>query len=156
MRQSNDNKPVPSVIAEVQVTYVPSVRPEKLPVTTDSDESARLAMLGWPDVDHVESIKLMLLNNSNGVMGIKTVFVGGINGSVADIKVILSIALCGHAVSIILLHNHPSGKLRPSSADIEMTMKLKQACKCMDLAFLDHIIVNGSNDHYSFANEGLM
>ena len=156
MKQSNDNKPVPSVIAEVQVTYVPSVRPEKLPVTTNSDETARLAMLGWPDVDHVESLKLMLLNNSNGVMGIRTIHVGGLNTTTADIKVILSVALAGAAVSIILLHNHPSGKLHPSQQDINLTMKIKEACKYLDIAFLDHVIVNGSNDHYSFADEGLI
>ena len=80
---------------------------------------------------------------------------GGITGTVADPRIILKKALEQNAVSIILCHNHPSGNLRPSRADEELTVKIKGAAHFLDIRVLDHIIVS-DDGYYSFADEGLL
>ncbi|MEO5593784.1 MAG: JAB domain-containing protein, partial [Chitinophagaceae bacterium] len=80
---------------------------------------------------------------------------GGITGTVADPRIILKKALQEDAVSIVLCHNHPSGSLRPSRADEELTHKIKEAAKYFDIKVLDHIIVSNEG-FYSFADEGML
>ena len=80
---------------------------------------------------------------------------GGITGTVADPRIILKQALDEGATSLVLSHNHPSGNLSPSSADQELTQKIKQAASYFDIKILDHIIVSDEG-HYSFADEGLL
>ena len=80
---------------------------------------------------------------------------GGITGTVVDPRKVFKIALDNNATSIILGHNHPSGQLTPSDADIQLTKKMKQAGDTLDLPVLDHIIV-GDGNYYSFADEGIM
>jgi DNA repair protein RadC len=80
---------------------------------------------------------------------------GGLTGTVADIRLILGIALKACACNIIISHNHPSGNLKPSMADKEITTRLKEAGKLMDISLLDHIIISPSEGQYfSFADEG--
>ncbi len=80
---------------------------------------------------------------------------GGITGTVIDVRIILKRALDNGAVSMILCHNHPSGTMRASDADLKITKKIKQAAQVMDISLLDHIIV-GQNRFYSFADEGIL
>ncbi len=80
---------------------------------------------------------------------------GGISGTVADPKVIFAAALKSTASGIILSHNHPSGSLRPSQADINLTRKLKSAGELLDIAVLDHMILT-SESYFSFADEGVI
>jgi DNA repair protein RadC len=80
---------------------------------------------------------------------------GGITGTVADPRIILKKALEEEAVSLILCHNHPSGSLKPSRADEELTLKIKEASKFFDIKVLDHVIVS-SEGYFSFADEGLI
>jgi DNA repair protein RadC len=84
------------------------------------------------------------------------VFTGGLTGTVADIRLILGIALKACACNIIISHNHPSGNLKPSGADQELTNKLKEAGKLIDITLLDHIILSPEGSFYSFADEGLI
>jgi DNA repair protein RadC len=76
-------------------------------------------------------------------------------GTIADPKVIFSAALKACASSIILSHNHPSGNLKPSNADIQLTKKIVNAGNLLDIAVLDHVIVSAEG-YYSFADEGLL
>lgn len=76
---------------------------------------------------------------------------GGITGSVVDIRIILGVALKCGASSIIMIHNHPSGKLVPSDADKTITKKLKQSCELSDIALIDHLIISKSG-YYSFSD----
>jgi len=76
-------------------------------------------------------------------------------GTVADPTLILAAALKGGAVNIILCHNHPSGNLKPSVADEQLTAKIKKAAQYFDIKVLDHIIIT-SESYYSFADEGLL
>jgi len=89
------------------------------------------------------------------VLGIVEVSTGGIAGTVADPKLIFAAALKGAATEIILSHNHPSGNLAPSQADIDVTRKIKEGGKLLKIAVLDHIIIT-SERYFSFADEGLL
>ena len=99
----------------------------------------------------------MYLNRANKVIGIYPLSVGGITGTVADIRLILSVALKAAATSIILIHNHPSGNLTPSRADEQLTQKINEAAKYMDMKVIDHLILSpDENAYYSFADEGII
>ena len=80
---------------------------------------------------------------------------GGITGTVADPRLILAAAIKSLSVGLVLCHNHPSGNLRPSRADEELTLKIKEAAKYHDIKVLDHIILS-SEGYFSFADEGLL
>jgi DNA repair protein RadC len=108
-----------------------------------------------PRIDHVEEFMVLCLNRANRVLGWAKISQGGLSGTVADPKVIFQVALKSNACSLILAHNHPSGNLQPSEADIHLTRKLKDAGVLLDLPVLDHLIVS-SEGFYSFANEGLL
>ena len=82
-------------------------------------------------------------------------FRGGVAGTVADPKVIFAAALKSGASSILLAHNHPSGNLNPSQADIDLTRKIKTGWQILDIGVYDHIILTGEG-FYSFADEGMM
>ena len=97
----------------------------------------------------------MLLNRGNRVLGILDVSTGGFAGTIADPKVIFSTALKCCASSLVLAHNHPSGNLKPSQADINLTRKLKDGGALLDISVLDHLIVT-SDSYLSFADEGLL
>jgi DNA repair protein RadC len=102
-----------------------------------------------------EEVKILLLNRNNKVLGIYSLAKGGLTSCVVDVRIILSIALKTLATGIILVHNHPSGNLKPSQADLDITKKLKQSCDLLDISFLDHLIITKDN-YFSFADEGLI
>jgi DNA repair protein RadC len=105
----------------------------------------------------VEEFHVAYLNRANVVMAIEKTSQGGITGTVADPRTILRRALSHNAVSMILCHNHPSGSLKPSRADEELTIKIREAARYFDIRLLDHIIVGGQGTgYYSFADEGLI
>nr|WP_319401053.1 DNA repair protein RadC [uncultured Carboxylicivirga sp.] len=106
------------------------------------------------DLPH-EEFWVLLLNRSNKVLTRNKISQGGIAGTVIDVRLILKSAIDHLASSIILCHNHPSGNLQPSDMDKQITQKMKEAGKIMDIPVLDHIIVTESG-YYSFADEGEM
>ena len=106
--------------------------------------------------DHKHEVfAVMFLNRANRINHFEIISKGGITGTVADPRIILKKALQEDAVSIVLCHNHPSGSLRPSRADEEMTRKFVVAAQYLDIRVIDHIIV-GEEGFYSFADEGKM
>ena len=102
-----------------------------------------------------EVFAVMFLNQANKINHFEIVSRGGITGTVADPRVILKKALEEDATSIVLCHNHPSGSLRPSLADEELTNKIKQAASYFNIKVIDHIIVSDEG-FYSFADEGIL
>jgi DNA repair protein RadC len=102
-----------------------------------------------------EVFAVIFLNRANKVKHFEVVSQGGITGTVADPRIILKKAIEEEAVSIILCHNHPSGSLKPSRADEELTQKIKEAANLLDIRVIDHIIVSEAG-YYSFADEGLI
>jgi DNA repair protein RadC len=123
-------------------------------VLTSSSEIARFLQNRLRDLRH-EVFAVVFLNRANKVNHFEIVSEGGITGTVADPRIILKKALEEDAVSIILCHNHPSGSLKPSRPDEELTAKIKAAAKYFDIAVLDHVIVSDAG-YYSFADEGLL
>jgi len=102
-----------------------------------------------------EVFAVVFLNKANKVNHFEIISRGGITGTVADPRVILKKALEEGATSIVLTHNHPSGNLKPSRADEEITQKIKLAAGYFDIRVLDHIIVSDEG-YYSFADEGVL
>ena len=106
------------------------------------------------DLPH-EEFWVLLLNRSNCIIDKYKISQGGIAGTVIDVRLILKSAINKLASSIILCHNHPSGNLSPSEADIQITKKLNEASQLVDIKVLDHIIIGG-NSYYSFLDEGML
>ncbi len=104
---------------------------------------------------HVEEFWVMFLNRANKVLGKQKISSGGLTGTVVDTRVVFKDALEQLATCIILCHNHPSGQIKPSQADIDLTKKLVQSGKIMDIQVVDHLII-GDSGYYSFADEGLL
>ncbi len=102
-----------------------------------------------------EVFAVLFLNRANKINHFEIISEGGITGTVADPRVILRKALEEDAVNIILCHNHPSGSLKPSRADEQLTTKIKEAARLLDIAVIDHIIVSETG-YYSFADEGIL
>lgn len=102
-----------------------------------------------------EQFWIILMNRANDVIKVHNISQGGVSGTVADPKMIFKEALDKLACSLILVHNHPSGNLKPSEADIRLTKKLKEAGQTLDLPVLDHIIF-ADQGYMSFADEGLL
>ena len=106
------------------------------------------------DLTH-EEFWVLMLNRANKVLKKQNISQGGISGTVADPKLIFNHALNQLASSIILVHNHPSGNIKPSEADKRLTKQLNEAGKLLDIAVLDHIIFT-DNRYFSFADENLL
>ncbi|UBZ07616.1 DNA repair protein RadC [Salegentibacter mishustinae] len=102
-----------------------------------------------------EEFWIIYLNNSNKVIEQLQLSKGGITGTLVDVRITLRKALEVGATSIILAHNHPSGTLRPSEADKQLTQKLKTAAQSLDIKVLDHLIVT-EKSYFSFADEGVL
>jgi DNA repair protein RadC len=98
---------------------------------------------------------VLFLNRANKINHFQIISEGGMTGTVADPRIILKKALEENAVSIILCHNHPSGSLKPSRADEELTHKIKEAARFFDIKVLDHLIVS-EDGYFSFADEGIL
>jgi DNA repair protein RadC len=146
-------------IAEVKLSYVPGNYDKKQRPTVTSSRQVYEAFYNFWDLSQIayrESFKVMLLNRANRVIGIMNVGEGGQAGTVADPKLIFQSALLSHAASIILCHNHPSGNLRPSEADIKLTRKIKEGAAYLEIALLDHLIITPEEEYFSFADEGII
>lgn len=108
----------------------------------------------FADLDH-EQFYAMYLNRANEIIGIKQISKGGRSGTVADGKVIFEKALEMKSSAIIIAHNHPSGQLKPSRADISLTHALVKFGNMIDMQILDHLIITDDN-YFSFADKGIL
>lgn len=151
------NQPAWTKVAEVELIYKSKVKASERPMITSSKDCYEVLLSLWNDtkIDMQEEFKVILLNRAGRVTGVYEVSAGGITGTVADPRLILAAAIKSLSVSIVLCHNHPSGNLKPSRADEELTQKIKEAAKYHDIKVLDHIIIS-SEGYYSFADEGLL
>ena len=127
--------------------------PEKL-LVTQSQDIANYLQTRFKDLSY-EVFAVLFLNRANRLTHFEIISKGGITGTVADPRIILKKALEENAVNIILCHNHPSGSLKPSKADEELTHKIKEAARFLDIRVIDHIIVSELG-YFSFADEGLI
>lgn len=106
------------------------------------------------DLKH-EEFWILLMNQANHIVGKTLISKGGVSGTVVDSKMVFKPALDALASGIILVHNHPSGNLKPSHQDIELTRKLAQAGRLLDITVHDHVIITNGN-FYSFSDMGMI
>jgi len=143
-------------VAEISVSYKPSKAHK--PLIKSSDDAYYHLLKFFPEdtISLYESFVVGYLNQANRLIGIYELSKGGITGTVADPRLVLSVALKTAATGIILAHNHPSGNLKASVADEEITKKIKKACEYLDIKVLDHLIIVPEGKYFSFTEEGLL
>jgi len=121
----------------------------------NSRDSAAYFRQLWEGMDIYESFFVIYLNQAQNTIGWYKCSQGGIDGTIADIRLIFAKALQCLATGMILCHNHPSGNLKPSHADIQLTNKIKQAGDILQIRVIDHIILT-EDDYFSFGDDGMM
>ncbi len=107
------------------------------------------------DILIYESAYLILLNNANETLGFVKLSQGGITGTVIDVRLVLKYTIESLATAVILIHNHPSGKLIASDADKNITKKIQSSLKLIDVTLLDHLIITHGG-YLSFGDDGLL
>lgn len=128
---------------------------ERVKITSSAIASEFIRKFYSDDIGIFESFFILLLDQSNTTIGYAKISQGGVAGTVADPIVIAKYAIESLSKGVILAHNHPSGNLRPSDADIRLTQKIKQGLSLFDITVLDHIIL--TEDAYtSFADDGIL
>jgi DNA repair protein RadC len=155
--ESRKSKNVDFLLEEVELIYKPKFKISTRPVIKSSGDAYELLKQTW-DMGQIqlrEQFKFLLFNRANRLLAISELSTGGITGIVADIRLIFATALKANAVSLMMAHNHPSGSLKPSQADIELTQKIWTAGKFLEIAVLDHVIIS-SEGYCSMADEGLI
>lgn len=145
-------------VNEIKISYREHVDVANAPQLTSSRDVAHVLHTNWdPDTLALkESFKILLLNNSNRVKGTYQVSDGGITGTIVDLRILFGVVLKTLSVGIILAHNHPSGNLKPSQADKQLTQKIRQAARLFDIKVLDHLIIVPNGEYFSFADNGLL
>lgn len=127
---------------------------EEKPKITTSKEAFDQLKGDMMDLPH-EEFWVLFLNRAHRVTKKKRVSEGGVAGTVADPKIIYKLALEELASGVVVAHNHPSGNLQPSQSDIDLTKKLKEAGRFLEIQLLDHLIITG-HKYFSFADEGIV
>jgi DNA repair protein RadC len=127
------------------------VKRDKITTSKDAYEILKGSMADLPH----EEFWMLILNRANAVVKKELISRGGVAGTVVDTKIIFKSAIENYASSIIICHNHPSGNLKPSEADIKITKNIKEAGRIMEIALIDHLII-AENGYYSFADEGVI
>ena len=155
MESTNENKLYQ--VAEIQLTYKSNVKPSQRPRINGSRDAFNILKENWDDgkIELVEQFKAVFTNRANKVLGILDVSTGGVTGTVADPRVIFAAAIKASACGLIVAHNHPSGNLIASQSDIELTTRLREAGKILEVQLLDHIIIT-TEGYFSFADEGML
>lgn len=141
-------------IGEIEVSYKRKIEIPFQKIASSKDANSCIREL-FPvtQINYREHMYVLYLDNANKVLGYQLLSVGGLTSTMLDIRVLLQGALLTNSVALLLFHNHPSGKLQPSNADVELTSKVKRSVEILDLKLLDHLIIT-ENSYYSFADEG--
>ena len=143
-------------IKEIDISYsygTTKAERETIKSSLDAKNIFRSALKN--SIEYKESFLVLILNNDNEILGIKKISEGGITSTVVDVRLVFQTILKAHGTAFIICHNHPSGKLEPSEADIKMTKKIKQGAQILDLKLLDHLILT-KEDVLSFADTNLL
>ena len=143
-------------IAEIELVYKPSI--SKKPIISSPLDAYNALIEFYPkDTIHLqEHFLVAYLNRFNRVLGVLLHSSGGLTGTIADVRLIFGTALKAAASGIVISHNHPSGQLKPSAKDKEITTRIRDAGDLLDIKLLDHIIVGHEGQYLSFSDEGLL
>ena len=144
-------------VSEVELVYRSKVNSAHRPVVSQSTAAYEIFWQSWDKgkFELVEQFKILLLDYRNNCLGISEVSTGTTQLCPVDLKIVFATALKAKASKIIPAHNHPSGNLLPSDADIQLTRRMVEAGKLLDIAVVDHLILTSRN-FYSFADNGLI
>lgn len=144
-------------VAEIEIKYSVDYKITDRPKVNSSEDAYRILVDQWDlgKISLLEEFKIILLNRGNRVLGITNISQGGISGTVADPKLVFGAALMAAASYLILVHNHPSGNIKPSTEDIRLTKKLVEGGKLLDILVVDHLVIT-QDSFYSFCDEGLL
>ncbi len=145
-------------VCEVSVKYSPKVKASERYQIYSSRDLYNLLMKVYDTnlLEYKETMKLVLLNKANKVLGVHHLSEGGIDGTYCDVRQILQIALLTNSTSIAISHNHPSGgKPTASEQDKKLTAAVYEACKTINIQLLDHLIVT-TESYFSFADQSLI
>ncbi|SNR68735.1 RadC-like JAB domain-containing protein [Lutibacter agarilyticus] len=145
-----------NTISEIKIKYNPVKLDNGNVKINSSDDAFKVMLKHWnPDIIELqEEFKVMLLNNSNEVLGIYEMTKGGMTSTLVDVKLLFAVVLKSCATAIITCHNHPSGKLLPSNSDKIIYQKISDVAKLLDIQYLDNLIISNKGK-YSFADENV-
>lgn len=145
-------------VNEIKISYKEKITTSKSIAIKSSTDAGKLLFEHWDNntIGLQEAFKVLLLNNSNKVKGIYHLSTGSLTGTLVDIRILFAVILKSLSVGIILAHNHPSGKLKPSEVDKQLTRKIKKAAVLFDVKVLDHLIIIPNGEFYSFSDNGLI
>ncbi len=132
---------------------------EKFPqaqITSSADAYNVIRQFWHDDIEIYESFFILLLNRANKTIGWAKISQGGITGTVVDVKILAKYVIDSLASGVILAHNHPSGNLKPSDSDIELTKKVREALKNLDTYLMDHLILTPEGKYTSLTEEGYL
>ena len=127
---------------------------EKVDTVGTADDIYKLIRPRMQDLEH-EVADVILLNQKLSVIKIVRLSSGGLTETAVDVRIMMKEAVLNNATALALTHNHPSGNNHPSSQDVQLTKRVKSACECMRIHFVDHVIYAGSR-YYSYMEEGRM
>ena len=143
-------------LAEIQVKYSPKIKPsERVQVTSSKDAEKVFRSIWEYPIELKECAYALFLNRANKVIGYLLISVGGISGTVIDPRIIFQTALKVNSSCCIIAHNHPSNNPTPSDSDLNLTKKLKEGGKLLDIQLVDHLIIL-EEGYTSLADEGLL
>jgi DNA repair protein RadC len=148
---------VEPVTPKITLSYTPKVKMSLLPTVHQSSDAYRLFIHCWDkeQIHYVEEFKVMLLSRASRVLGICTLTRGTAFATLIDIRNLFACALLANACSVICCHNHPAGSLQPSHTDEEISRKLKEGGRLLDIQVIDHLIISPEG-YYSFGDEGIL
>lgn len=139
---------------EVNITYKRPVLDE-MPLANSSSKADKIlrSVIDLDRIDHKEFFWILLLSNNNNVLGISQISEGTATSTMVNLREIIQLCILSNAVGLIIAHNHPSGTLKASKSDVNLTEKIKTATLLFDVKLLDHLIIT-SEGYYSFADDG--
>lgn len=143
-------------LTEVELSYRNPIDLKDRPTVCSSQQAYDVLMQAW-DMNRIELLEefiILLLDRQHRCIGLSKISVGGISACLVDPKIVFATALKARSSGLILSHNHPSGNIQPSEADISLTSKLRAGGYLLEMPVLDHLVVTPHN-YFSFADEGL-
>lgn len=140
-------------VGEVELSYQPKFNNIYKVVSSEDAYKYLLSTYKEGTICYKEYFKALFLNQSNQILGYTLISEGGITETSVDVRIILQAALLTNSVAIILAHNHPSGSMKPSKQDMDITKQVKDAARFMRITVTDHLILTDAG-YYSFSDEG--
>ncbi len=144
-------------VSEVELVYKSKVKASERPRITKSQEVYAIFIALWDKnkIEFVEEFKVVFLNQANCVLALCSISSGGLTGTVADLRIVFGAALKLNACAIAICHNHPSGNLKPSKVDEDLTLLFSEAGRLLNIRLIDHLIITNEG-YYSFADQGAL